>query len=62
MHTVPYNEQSSDILAPYRKKLGLISTSEWDEFVVEKILKHKKERRKFPVLTYMKGTRTYFAR
>ena len=55
-HTVPYYEQPNDISQPVRPKPEPVPTPEGEEYVVEKILNHRKKGRGFQFLTQMKGS------
>ena len=55
-HTVPYHEQPSDISQPVPPRPEPVPTPEGEEYVVEKILNHRKRGRGFQFLTQMKGS------
>ena len=54
MYTVPYSEQLSDIAAPVVQKGEPVPTLEGNEYVVEKILKHRKRGYGYQFLTLMR--------
>ena len=61
MHTVPYYEQPGDIVDSVPSIPEPISTDEGNEYVVEKVLKHKKRGRGYSFLALWKGYPTHEA-
>jgi len=55
-HTVPYYAQPNDISQPVPPRPEPVPTPEGEEYVVEKILNHRKRGRGFQFLTQMKGS------
>ena len=61
MHTVPYHEQPDDIGVILPSRPDPVPTVDGEEFVVDKILQHRKRGRGFQFLTLMKGSPTHDA-
>ena len=61
MHTVPYYEQSSELLAETPVQVDPVPANTGEEYIVEAILKHRKIGNGFQFLTLMKGDPTHDA-
>lgn len=61
MHTVPYHKQPVDISGSVVDKPDPVPAVEGTEFVVDKILSHRKRGRGYQFLTLMKGDPTHEA-
>ena len=60
-HTVPFKEQRDDLRQPREITPDPVPTGEGDEYVVEKILNHRKRGRGYQFLTLWKGSPEYDA-
>ncbi len=54
VHTVPHSEQPSEIAAPVVQRPDPVTSIEGTEYIVDKILKHRKQRGEYQFLTLMK--------
>ncbi len=61
MHTVPFHKQNSEIAPPVVNRPDPVPTIEGTEYIVDKILKHRRKGRGFQFLTLMKGDPTHDA-
>ena len=61
MHTVPHFSQPSEISAPVIQRPDPVPTAEGKEYVVDKILRHRRRGRGYQFLTLMKGDPTHEA-
>ena len=61
IHTVPYFDQPAEIGVSVPPKPNPVPTMKGDEYVVEKILKHRRKGKGFQFLTLMKGDPTHDA-
>lgn len=61
IHTVPYFEQPAEIGLFVPPRPNPVPTMEGEEYVVEKILKHRRKGKGFQFLTLMKGDPTHDA-
>lgn len=60
-HTVPHYEQPSDISQPVQSRPEPVPMIEGEEYVVDRILNHRKRGRGYQFLTLMKGSQEYDA-
>ncbi len=61
MRTVPFSDQPSDISGPVVQRPDPVPAVEGTEYVVDKILRHRKRGRGFQFLTLVKGNPTHEA-
>ena len=61
MHTVPFHKQNTEIAPPVVHRPDPVPAVEGIDYVVDKILNHRRKGRGFQFLTLMKGDPTHDA-